>query len=305
MHLNIDELPFVTDAGMSISKCCLSGTRTSFLDDMLQWIYKPTESAEVMILTGTAGTGKSSILNSLAYKLDQTKNLGCFFGFNYSSKAKDYWKFCFSTIARQLAKGNILYQKALNVAIRVKPHLVGEMSPASQFSHWILGPLNTIPLFETVIILIDALDESGSKNIQEELFQILLNETAQLSSKIKFILTSRPEETIVNMLHAKLSESGANIFHKEMETISLKSTQHDILIFVQNHFNKYSNKKYAKHLDNIESNWQKLLVEQANGLFQWASAACLFLSNDRALQGNFFGTHFKLAKVVCFMIYIL
>lgn len=180
MNSVIDKMPFVDNAGLNPAKCCLSGTREAFIHEMQDWIYSQSESGNIMILTGAAGTGKSSIAHSLALMLAENQHLGCFFGFNSAPGAKNFWELCFSTIARKLAEKNSFYKKALHDNLEKYKDLAQNRDPATQFSKWILEPIQSALILGPLVIIIDALDESGDEAIQEKLLEVLLNQSSNL-----------------------------------------------------------------------------------------------------------------------------
>ena len=69
--------------------------------------------------------------------------------------------------------------------------------------------------------------------------------------------------------------------HKNLDLINLDSTQNDIAKFVNVYFDKESHLQYANNLDKQNQNWRNILVKKSGGLFQWASAACLFLTSNK------------------------
>lgn len=282
---DINKLCVVTDAtGIDQSKGCLSGTREAFLEDLITWIYNPSESEEfsnIMILTGAAGTGKSSIAHTMAFWLAETKHLGCFFGFNHFT-GNESWKFCFSTIAKTLSENNVFFKKALYESLQQNTALINSPDPAIQFYKWILNPIKAMELFGPFVIIIDALDESGDTNIQEKLLEILLHHASELPAYVKILITSRPEKIVINMIEAK-KKSESLLVHKNLEQIDPRSTEKDITKFVHVYFQKKSHTDCAEILNKEDINWQEILVTKSGGLFQWASAACLFLTDKNKI----------------------
>ena len=285
-NLNIDKLPVITGTtGIDQAKGCLPGTREVFLNELIQWIYNPVtleDSSQVMIITGAAGTGKSSIAHTMALWLAENKHLGCFFGFNRSI-GSEYWKLCFSTIAKKLAAVNVLYKQALHHALEEDASFIDSPDPAIQFNKWILNPIKATTLFGPFVIIIDALDESGNANIQGNLLEILLSNASELPVDVKILITSRPEKITMDIIEEK-KNSGVLLVHKDLESIDLKSTQNDIAQFINVYFGKRHHLNLAKNLDEQDQNWKDILVTKSGGLFQWTSAACLFLSDDKFLR---------------------
>src|SRR6266702_2434882 len=60
----IGEIPYKTGSRFTPDKGCLTGTRTAFLDFIVDWVNDPA-SERSLVLFGQSGTGKSSSLRLL------------------------------------------------------------------------------------------------------------------------------------------------------------------------------------------------------------------------------------------------
>ncbi len=75
------------------------------------------------------------------------------------------------------------------------------------------------------------------------------------------------------------------LVHKDLELIDIKSTQNDIAHFINVIlWKKNIFQMLQKKLHKQDQNWKNILVTKSGGLFQWTSAACLFLSDDKFLN---------------------
>src|ERR1700755_995189 len=74
LDAKIREIPYGFNSRFSQDKGCLKGTRTAFLDFIINWVNDPT-SERAPVLFGKAGTGKSSIAHEIARLFDKMHRL--------------------------------------------------------------------------------------------------------------------------------------------------------------------------------------------------------------------------------------
>jgi DNA replication protein DnaC len=111
----LSELPYSPNARFNPQSICLDSTRTAILAEIKEWINLTT-SQNTLLLCGMAGTGKSTILNTIASYCNQRKELGGSFHFKRNDDARTA-KYMFSTIARGIADLNKDYKLKLCEAI--------------------------------------------------------------------------------------------------------------------------------------------------------------------------------------------
>ncbi|KAH9035728.1 hypothetical protein EDB85DRAFT_2273943, partial [Lactarius pseudohatsudake] len=70
LDAKIREIPYGTRSRFAPDKGCLMGTRTHFLDFIVNWVNNPA-SERGLVLFGQAGTGKSSIAHEIARRFDK------------------------------------------------------------------------------------------------------------------------------------------------------------------------------------------------------------------------------------------
>lgn len=113
----MDSLDYAKDAGYEPEKGCLRGTREEILQAIMQWIENPNGPV-CYWLCGMAGTGKSSILQSIAQYCDERGILGSSFFFDSAHLASRRPNNLFSTIARDIASRDAAVIEALLINIR-------------------------------------------------------------------------------------------------------------------------------------------------------------------------------------------
>ena len=268
-EIDLNDMPYAGGAKFNSKKECLPGTRTSIINDISDWVNS-SDGPRICLLSGVAGSGKSSIANTVAHRFKDLGRLGSSFCFDRSHAADRRPDNLFSTIARDLADLDHQRKSALWDVIQEERSLRTTHDPAEQFEKFILLPTANLMAIGPILIVIDALDESGDKIARKALLSILGQEVSRLPPNFRILVTSRAEadiqETFDNHPHAICMHMGA---------IDPKSTDHDISVFVLSQLSEVKGLDQSQHAE-----WCHRLVEKAEGLFQWASTVCLFIATD-------------------------
>ena len=123
-------------------RMCLEGTRVDLLDKISTWCRDPTGPC-IYWLNGIAGTGKSAIAKSVAYRCQQEGRLGGSFFFLRNDVDRGHANRFFSTLAAQLCSNlPSLQSHVLNVLTSGLG--VPEKGLQEQWKHLILEPLRNI-----------------------------------------------------------------------------------------------------------------------------------------------------------------
>ncbi|KAG2078675.1 hypothetical protein BDR04DRAFT_1064436 [Suillus decipiens] len=250
----------VTGAGLDTSRCCLPGTRETILSDIKFWICNAGEDKQrVLWLSGTAGTGKSTIAHTIAKWFDELGGLTAYFSFDRTRGVDQCHEKIFTTIARDLAVCNPIVRRALARAVHDHRYTAETIS---QWEELVIGPVG---LTWTALIVIDALDESGEAKSREQILRLLAGKLNASSSQLteipenfRIIVTSRPFKDIQDALHAV-----PHVKHVSMDDIPSTSTNDDIKLYVSNRL---------KDLPNDLSSEE--FAQKSGGLFEWARLAC-------------------------------
>ena len=145
---------------------CLPETRTDLLHQILEWAE--SEDKFIFWLNGMAGTGKSTIVQTVAQSFQEQELLGATFFFKRGEADRGNTKHLISTITRQLVtRHRQLVPDILN-AIENNLNIVSK-SLGKQFNKFLYQPLIKLCPNQstTIIIIIDALDEyNGKKDIK-------------------------------------------------------------------------------------------------------------------------------------------
>jgi hypothetical protein len=254
----------------------LNGTRKAILEEIENWVNRssfPTEGEEgnepcVYWLHGVAGCGKSAIASTIARRFRSLKRCVSFF-FDGSKQLESGPNRMFSTISRALADLDPLWRELLIQAAEESRELRTTLNIQRQFENFILKPAKEFRPIGPIVIVIDALNESGSKKERAPLLTTLerLNELKSFGH-FRFLVTSRPDQDIREAFSNK-----SWIICKDLMEIDISSTDGDI--------RSYVNSMLSSEQDLIDQwpdkPWLDLFVDRAEHLFQWAFVACTFV----------------------------
>ncbi|KIJ52909.1 hypothetical protein M422DRAFT_242854 [Sphaerobolus stellatus SS14] len=265
MDLLLD-LTLAPDANRMPLKGYLPGTRIGTLDLLTNWI-NDINNPRVLFLIGGAGMGKSAIAHAIAERFEKLDRQASFFRFNRSIKEDRQLKSVFSTIARNLALWHSSYRRELTNIYKLGSFAT--MDIESQWNRLLIDPARRLhgTISGPVLIVLDALDESGTPRSRKNLLSFLTEHVVELPSNFRIIVTSRPESDILNAIHENLLVDYMDLNDRKDEA------KGDIDLYIRDWLKKDSD----EYLE--DSDYQKL-CNKADGLFQWAFTACKFMVED-------------------------
>ena len=220
---------------------CLPGTRQDFLEYVVKRVENP-KSKPGLILFGQASTGKSSIAYGVARRFAHEKRLGSYFAFLQRDP-----KMRLTESSRHLRVTSMITIMRSNALGRVVKDLA------------LPGP---------ILVIIDALDESGATFGNKGLHTFLAQRLADLPPNFRVLITSRPE----NGIEPAFTNTGsAHTLYMDDPQLAA-STEQDINIYLKNELPADVFKDYGGKL-----------AMAAKGLFQWAAVACGFINSIDSL----------------------
>jgi len=246
-------------------------------DEILQ--VKGNVDGRIFWLDGIAGTGKSTIAETVARHFDGTNELGASFFCSRDSAECSNVNLIFPTIAYQLSSFSPAFKKRVSAAMRKDPDLQYSFS-SRQLKKLVVEPLHGVMheeglRFRPCIIIIDALDECKDSNAISTILFALSESTDDLSP-LRFFITSRPVPNIVQGFRnaVLMKETGRLILHNIPFNISEK----DIRIYLEAQLSDIA-RSFS-----LPSSWPPnedvvKLVKKSAGLFIFAATASKFIAD--------------------------
>jgi hypothetical protein len=258
LNAQLREIQYGPDSRYRPGKGCLMGTRVAFLDFIVKWVDDPNPDSERgLVLFGQTGTGKSSIAHDIARRFDEKHLLTSSFIFSRREQSERKAYHLFTTLARDLADRYPSFKIALGEVIKDNAALrVGTRDYRTLFESLILEPFKDLHIVGPILVVIDALDESGDTTGRIGLHAFLAKNLERLPPNFRVVITSRREHAIESAL-----DGAPSVKIKYMDDPELAAdTRNDILTFF--------GKKLPEFGDYVEE-----LTAKAEGLFQWAEVA--------------------------------
>ena len=258
---------------------CLKGTRDAVLDEIEMW-SKDYSLSPVYWLNGLAGTGKSTIAQTIAERLFADGRLGASFFCSRDFEDRRDLRFIIPTLSIQLAYTYREVRSILVPFIRSKPGIVHE-SLYNQMESLIVRPLSSLNL--PVVIIIDALDECVDEEPQSAILSVM-GRLVEGIPAVKFLITGRPEPRIQSGFRLGLLRPLTDVFI--LHEVDPCVVDMDIRLFLEHGLREIEKRKPSgqdgwptdKHLN--------LLCERAGGLFVYAVATLKFLDSPYAVPSE-------------------
>ena len=259
---------------------CLDGTRVDLLQRIREWASS-SDSPNIFLLTGIAGTGKSTIARTVAEEFKRKGRLGCYIFFERGkTDSSTIASTVIRTIAYHLARNNPVVAKFI-----WETTTMAEWStfPSTNilFQDLLYDPLPKAVQSGTsnpILVVLDALDECGPSDVQEELAILLKKKISMLPSNFRFLVTSRPESGIRSLF---LAEASSIREYFDLDYTS-RSSREDVIKYVCREMKELREKRDW----HVPDDWawdEKMeeLGEAAEGIFIWASIAIKYISGKR------------------------
>ncbi|KAJ6070716.1 hypothetical protein N7467_012035 [Penicillium canescens] len=249
---------------------CLPGTRTNILYQIGEWVSSP-EGRCIFWLNGMAGTGKSTISRTVAKSSIQAKSLGASFFFKKGEGDRGNATKLFPTIAWQLATSFPRLMPSIRQAVQDDP-AIAMKGMNEQFEKLLIQPLLSLTLsdhpIQTVVIVIDALDEcEGEKDIRL-ILQLLPQLQKPTAVRLRIFLTSRPELPIRLGFNRLLNNDYKDLVLHEIAEEVIK---HDILLFLNHRLSEIRKERVPPPPHRLA--WSNRLALSAP-LFIFAATIC-------------------------------
>ena len=248
---------------------------------IVDWIHNETSASSFFWLYGSAGAGKTAILQAIAEFLSSSpasyENFGGSFFFSSGKKGRDEGHFLFSTIAYQLALKVPGVRRHVNRIMELDPTLHTK-SMEVQLRNLVIDAFRQLsPLPQRpYLVIIDGLDECHDTLTQQLILQLLCEIITVHKLPLRFLIGSRPES------HIRDSFDQESLYRVTRRVILDEKFNpgRDIQVFLRDGFAKIcANNSILSH---VEHPWPgegviDLLVQRSSGQFIYAATVLKFV----------------------------
>ena len=247
---------------------CLWGTREAVLEEIESWT-KDFNKPPLFWLNGLAGTGKSTVAQTIAKHIFADGSLGASFFCSRDFKDRSDLHLIFPTLAFQLAHKYPDFRSHLVPLLQSDPDVIHE-SLYSQMRKLIVEPLKSVS--DTMVIVIDALDECTDNEPQSTILSVMGRSVGEIPN-VKFFITGRPEPRIKSGFRLELLQPLTDVFVLHEIEPSLVNT--DIWLFLKCELSKLADRHQLVGWPSDDH--INILCRRAAGLFVYAVATIKFL----------------------------
>ncbi|KAF8955584.1 hypothetical protein BDZ97DRAFT_261670 [Flammula alnicola] len=288
LQKNISPGAFHNSAERYDAPKCHPHTRKVVLEKIMKWIMDMHKLMLFMWLYGPAGSGKSTIVQTIAEMCSQADLLAASFFFFRSAAGRNDGTRLITTLAYQLALSIPEIRGRIGRAVEYDP-LILSRSLEVQMQVLIIQPINEAARDETdgpalksrpQLVILDGLDECGKGETQHYILRILFAAASQLSIPLYFLIASRPEQLIREAFNDKILNSSTTRIILD----NAYQPDADIKVFLEARFEEIRGKHPARA--SFPQSWPhkkdiQRLVRQSSGQFIYASTVMKFLDSHQ------------------------
>ncbi|PZD22953.1 WD40 repeat protein, partial [Pyrenophora tritici-repentis] len=259
---------------------CLPDTRVDLLREIHDWA-DGDDSPGIFWLSGLAGTGKTTIVQTVAAQYHAKGRLAASFFFSRAGGDVSHAGKFITSIAVQLASSIPVLKRKICDVIR-KHSDIASQSLDEQWRELVLGPLSRLENKEgqsKYVLVVDALDECNDQNNVQIILQRLAEVQSLRGTQLRVLLTSRPEVPIQYGFTQVRREEHQDFVLHDIEPAVI---EHDIAVFLRHQLG------LVREKCRLKARWPEegaiaRLVQNSGGLFIWATTACRFIAEDSQL----------------------
>jgi hypothetical protein len=252
-------------------KGCLKGTREAALGEIELWA-KNFNKSPIFWLNGLAGTGKSTITQTIAERTFTSGQLGASFFCSRNFEDRSNLQFIFPTLAFQLAHAYPGFRSNVVQAVQSDPQITHE-SLYNQMDKLLVQPLRSSGV--STVIIIDALDECKDEQPTSAILSVLGRFVAEIP-KVKFFVTGRPEPRIRSGFRLSSVAKATDVF--VLHDIEPDLVGSDIRLFFKHSLMELVDRQGGSNGWPTEEDLNTL-CQRAGGLFVYAVATAKFLDH--------------------------
>jgi hypothetical protein len=230
------------------------------------------EGPSVYWLNGLAGTGKSTIAQTIAERASKKGKLGASFFCSRDFEDRSNLRFIFPTLAVQLARRYTEFRSIFVPLAMSDPEIAYE-SLYNQMENLIVQPLGESAI--STVIVIDALDECKDEAPASAILSVLGQFVSQIP-KVKIFVTGRPERRIREGFRLPLLAQVTDVF--VLHGVESNRVNSDIRLFFKHRFAELACRRGGLN-DWPTEEQLDLLCKRAGGLFVYAVATVRFIDH--------------------------
>ena len=251
-------------------KGCLKGTRENVLDEIDQWT-EDFDQSPIFWLHGLAGTGKTTIAQTISERLFADGRLGASFFCSSGTDDRSNLRLIFPTLAFQLSQRYPKFRSSLTPLLQFNPDITYQ-SLQDQMEKFLVEPLRSADI--STVIVIDALDECKDENPESAILPVLGKSILDVP-RVKLFVTSRPDPHIVTGFRGPLQDL-TDIF--VLHGVEPRIVDQDIRHFFEHELSKLARRRGGEEgwptSEQLDS-----LCRRAAGFFVYAVATVNFLDH--------------------------
>ena len=260
---------------------CHPFTRERILQRILNWAESDS-SERILWLSGSAGTGKSAIAQTISERSKQNSRLAATFFFFRTSSERNTSKCFVATLAYQIAL-SIPGAKEL-IAKAIEDDLsVFSKDINSQLFELIVHPLilaaQSWDSTQQLLVIIDGLDECIDERQQTDILSAICNEFTTHELPLRFLICSRPEHNIrMRFERSDLQPATARLVLDMDDTVT-----QDITTFLEAEFSRIRREHCIQETPWPPAHAIPSFAWRASGQFIYVSTIIKFI-DDRHFQ---------------------
>ena len=278
----LEGMHHIADAAFSAGNMnrCLRGTRGDVLLQIERWLINERDK-RVFWLSGSAGTGKSTIARTFAETSFSDGKLGASFFCSQDFKDRSNLQVISPTLAYQLAHRYPQFREQLLQVLKANPD-AGRGPLCSQLEKLIIGPLKATQI--STLIAIDALDECRDKEPVSTLLSILSYYVHEIPN-VKLFIASRPEPPIQEGFRLGPLRPITDVL--KLHDVDRPSVDKDIRLYFRARLTKIKTRRDR----GFSEEWPSprdidILCKKTAGLFIYASKIVKFVASKNHLPAE-------------------
>jgi len=240
-----------------------------------------SENHPVCWLSGSAGFGKSAIMQTVAERLavpDKGVLVGSFF-FLRGAGARSKFTRVVTTLAYHISRSIPETKDSIQHALQDDP-TIPQQSIEDQFQKLVVSPLQQLDETKSFVVVMDALDECDDHESICDFISILAQTYSQGQLRLKFLLASRAEDHLRKIFASEMVHARTNSLE-----LGYFDAQNDITTFLKSRFTKIR-RENDRTFQGLDGNWPSnvqltALSKKSEGLFIFAATVVSYVMDGK------------------------